>query len=76
VPEGADAADHRAARPLGDGGVRELRPATARGTRERLEVELAATGTTPTTSRPSTLTTSVLKMRAGSTPIAGAASSP
>ena len=40
MPEGADAADHRAARPLGDGGVRELRAATARGTRDRLEVEL------------------------------------
>src|SRR5664280_960404 len=34
------------------------------------------TGTTPTTRRPSTLATSVLKMRAGSTPSAAAASSP
>ena len=55
---------------------RPSRRACRRARRERLEVELPATGTMPTTSAPSTLASSVLKTRSGSRPSFSAASSP
>ena len=63
--------------PLGGGRIGQVRPTTADGGREALSGPARrSTGMTATTSRPSTLATSVLQTRSGATPSAAAASSP